>query len=221
MNVSEAVAARRTIRAYLDRPVEEAVMRRILDKSQMAPSSLNFQPWRAVVLGGEPLAALGEAIRAAQPDDPADFPLYDPATPQRYLDRREALMVERMAAIGVARDDMVGRAAFQRRNYDFFGAPAVLFAFVPRALSPNNWASAGLWLQTVMLLAVEEGLGTCPQESLSSYASLVHAACGVDRADHFLWCGLAIGWPDMAAPINCYPRPRAPLDEVAQFKGLS
>jgi nitroreductase len=45
MNVSEAVATRRSIRAFLDRPVEQAVLSRLLDQAQRAPSGGNTQPW--------------------------------------------------------------------------------------------------------------------------------------------------------------------------------
>ncbi|MFM5885831.1 MAG: nitroreductase family protein [Novosphingobium sp.] len=42
--VSEAVASRRSIRAYLDQPVDPAVLRRVMEKAQAAPSGGNTQP---------------------------------------------------------------------------------------------------------------------------------------------------------------------------------
>lgn len=220
MNVSQAVASRRSTRQFLDRPVDESLLRRVLEKAQMAPSSMNFQPWFAVVLAGEPLAALSREMLASGPQEPPEYPLMLPETPQRFIDRREAIMGPRMDSLGIDRADMAGRAAYQRRNFEFFGAPACLFAFVPRQLAPANWASVGLWYQTVMLLLVEEGLASCPQEFLSLYSPQVKAACEVDDAEFLLWCGLSIGWPDRDAPVNNYPRPRVPLDESVRFKGF-
>lgn len=220
MNVTEAVTARRSIRAFLDRPVPRDMLERVLDKARMAPSSYNFQPWQAVVLAGQPLAELSAVLKAAPADTPSEYPLLSADTPAHFFERREAIMAERMDALGIAREDKAGREAYQRKNLEFFGAPACLFAFVPRGLGPGNWASAGLWLQTVMLLLVEEGLGSCPQESLSHYPLLVKQACAIDDADYFLWCGLAIGWPDPEAPVNAYRRPRVPLSEQARFIGL-
>ena len=56
--VSEAVATRRTVRAFLDKPVDPAVLRRVLERAQQSPSGGNTQPWNAVMLTGEPLARL-------------------------------------------------------------------------------------------------------------------------------------------------------------------
>ncbi|MFM5908484.1 MAG: nitroreductase [Novosphingobium sp.] len=220
MNVTEAVAARRSTRRFLGKGVDEAVLRRVLEKAQMAPSSMNFQPWFGVVLTGEPLAALSREMMASDPQSPAEYPLILPETPQKFIDRREAIMAPRMESLGIERTDMAARNAYQRKNFEFFGAPVCLFSFVPRNLAPNNWASVGLWYQTVMLLLVEEGLASCPQEFLSLYAPQVKTACGVDDADYFLWCGLSIGWPDKDAPVNNYHRPRVPLDESVRFQGF-
>lgn len=66
MNVSEAVATRRSIRSFLDKPVPFEVIQRILEKARMAPSGCNFQPWEAQVLTGAPLKALQERLMAAQ-----------------------------------------------------------------------------------------------------------------------------------------------------------
>lgn len=192
----------------------------VLDKARMAPSSLNFQPWTAVVLSGQPLAALSQAMKAATPEPGRENARSsDNVTPQ-YLARRDAITAERMASLGIAREDTAARAGFQRRNLDFFGAPTVLFAFIPRQFTATNQGSVGLWLQTVMLLLVEAGLGCCPQESLADHAVQVKAAAGVDDDEYRFWCGLAIGWPDKTAPVNNYPRPRAPLDEQARFVGF-
>ena len=58
MNVSEAVETRRAVRAFLDKPVDRAVIGRILQTAQRAPSGGNVQPWSAKVLTGEPLQRL-------------------------------------------------------------------------------------------------------------------------------------------------------------------
>ena len=53
MHVSEAVAARKSVRAFLDRPVPEDLLRELLTKASRAPSGGNLQPWRVFVLNGE------------------------------------------------------------------------------------------------------------------------------------------------------------------------
>ena len=58
MKVAEAVASRRSIRAFTDRPVDRAVLERVLERAQRAPSGGNTQPWHGLGLTGEPLARL-------------------------------------------------------------------------------------------------------------------------------------------------------------------
>jgi len=50
MNVFEAIAARRSIRGYLDKPVEPEKLTRILDAARRAPSARNRQEWKFVVV---------------------------------------------------------------------------------------------------------------------------------------------------------------------------
>jgi len=53
MNVMEAVRTRRSIRCYLDRPVEEDKLHQVLEAGRLAPSSANRQEWRFVVVRGD------------------------------------------------------------------------------------------------------------------------------------------------------------------------
>ena len=52
MNVSEAVAARKSIRAFLPDPVSDDTIRTLLEKASRAPSGGNLQPWRIYVVNG-------------------------------------------------------------------------------------------------------------------------------------------------------------------------
>jgi nitroreductase len=53
MNVFEAITTRRSIRAYLDKPVEEEKLLQVLEAARLAPSSANRQEWRFVVVRDE------------------------------------------------------------------------------------------------------------------------------------------------------------------------
>ncbi|MFH1731145.1 MAG: nitroreductase family protein [Planctomycetota bacterium] len=50
MNVMEAVRRRRSIRAYLDKPVEDEKLEAVLEAGRLAPSASNRQEWRYVVV---------------------------------------------------------------------------------------------------------------------------------------------------------------------------
>ncbi len=50
MDVFEAIAARKSVRSFLDRPVEDEVLEKILEAARRAPSARNGQEWRFVVV---------------------------------------------------------------------------------------------------------------------------------------------------------------------------
>jgi len=50
MNVMDAIKTRKSVRAYLDRPVEEEKLSVILEAGWFAPSASNRQDWRFVIV---------------------------------------------------------------------------------------------------------------------------------------------------------------------------
>jgi nitroreductase len=83
-------------------------------------------------------------------------------------------------------------------------------------MGPPQWSDLGMYLQTFMLLAVERGLGTCAQEYWSVRHKAVTAFVGAPE-NEMLFCGIAVGHPDPAAPINTLRTERMPLEQFATF----
>jgi len=50
MNVMDAIQARYSCRAYVDKPIEKAKLDRVLEAARLAPSAKNLQDWRFVVV---------------------------------------------------------------------------------------------------------------------------------------------------------------------------
>jgi nitroreductase len=50
MDVFDAIAARKSVRVFIDRPVEEEVLNSILEAARLAPSARNGQEWRFVAV---------------------------------------------------------------------------------------------------------------------------------------------------------------------------
>jgi nitroreductase len=62
MDVFEAIKKRRSVRTYLDKPVEEEKLNTVLEAGRLAPSASNRQEWRFVIVrDGEVRRKLGEA----------------------------------------------------------------------------------------------------------------------------------------------------------------
>ncbi len=50
MDLYEVIKTRRSVRSYSDRPVDDAVLERVLNAARLAPSANNAQPWHFVVV---------------------------------------------------------------------------------------------------------------------------------------------------------------------------
>lgn len=215
MHVSEAVRRRKSVRQFLPDPVDDTVIRELLELAARAPSGGNVQPWRIYVVNGESMDRFRTFI-ADRPIEPGEYDIYPPGLWEPYRTNRFAVGEQMYATIGVTRDDKAGRLAQFAKNRDFFGAPAGLFCFIDRRLGPPQWSDLGMFLQTFMLLAQERGVDTCPQEWWSVMHGAVREFCGAPDIE-MLFCGMAIGHADWDAPINSLASERMPVDEWATF----
>ena len=221
MNVTQAVAARRSVRGFLDRPVPLETPRALVIKAARAPSGGNLQPWHVDLMAGESLAALREIMRAtlaAGDIEPPAYAIYPQSLTAPYRNRRFAIGEAMYAHIGIPREDREARRRWFARNFDFFGAPAALFVTVDRQMGPPQWADLGMFLENVMLLAVEAGLATCPQECWAMYPETVTRFLETP-AERMLFCGMAIGFEDTDDPANRLRSDRAPADEWLTVRG--
>lgn len=224
MTVSDAVAGRRSIRAFTNEPVERAVLERVLDKAQRAPSGGNTQPWHGLVLTGEPLRRLVERVAQDLPRGreafAPEYPVYPPELDGAYETRRRGIGEEMYASLAIPREDRAARLRWFARNFQAFGAPVLMLVHTPRYMGPPQWSDIGGWLQTVMLLLREEGLDSCPQEAWAVYAPQIREVVDIP-ADHTFFCGLSIGHRDREAPVNRFPVTRAPLAESIRWDGFT
>ena len=220
MLVSEAIAARRSVRGYLDRPVDADVLRGIATGAARAATGGNLQPWHVDLVHGEAMARLKAIVAERMAAGARETPQYDVYPKELvapYRDRRFAIGEAMYRHIGIDREDKAGRLGWFARNYAFFGAPAALFVSVDRRMGPPQWADLGMYLQNAMLLAVEAGLGTCAQEAWAMWPDTVGAFLGLPD-ERMLFCGLAIGYEDPAEPANRLRSERA--DPAEWFRDL-
>ncbi|MET0363457.1 MAG: nitroreductase [Sphingobium sp.] len=220
MNVSEAVASRRSVRGFLDRPVDLDLLRDILARATRAPSGGNLQPWTLHVVADEQMAAL-RALMARRlveaPDgEGTEYDIYPKALGSPYRERRFGVGEALYARLGIPREDKDGRKRWFARNFQFFGAPVALFCYIERSHGPPQWSDCGMLLQTIMLLLREAGLDSCPQECWALYSRTIDAFVGAPP-EQMLFTGMSIGWADPADPANALESPRAPVGEVIHF----
>ncbi|WP_027341339.1 nitroreductase [Hamadaea tsunoensis] len=219
MDVYEAVRTRQSIRRFTDQPVPHDMLVRVLTAAADAPSGSNLQPWHIYVLSGETLRQLkrriAQRVSAGDRDDP-EFAIYPAEIRSPYLERMAVLGEHRYGALGINPGDAAARASVRAENWNCFGAGTALFCYLDRDMPAPQWADAGIYLQTVMLLLRAEGLHSCTQIAWTEYHRSVAEQIPAPPRQ-VLFCGMSIGFAD---PATTHPRiPRAPLSETVTFLG--
>jgi nitroreductase len=216
VDVTDAVHRRSSIREFMPTPVGDDELRALLADASRAPSGGNLQPWRVYVVNGPSMARMREYLATQPPLEPTEYDIYPSELVEPYRTNRFTVGEQMYALLGIERDDKVGRFAQFARNADFFGAPAAVFCFVDRRMGPPQWSDLGMFLQTLMLLAVERGLATCAQEYWSVRHGAIRSFVGAPD-EEMLFCGVSIGHADPDAVINSLRSDRMPVEEWARF----
>ncbi|MCB1428992.1 MAG: nitroreductase [Nitratireductor sp.] len=211
MNVSDAVAARKSVQSFLDTPVPDEQIEELLTKAARAPSGGNVQPWRIYVIGCGTMPRFLEFMASRSGQETPAYAIYPEGLTEPYRSSRFKVGEDMYALLGIPREDKPARIRRLMENFRFFGAPAGLFCFVDRQMGPPQWSDLGMFLQTFMLLLQEEGLDSCAQECWSMYPQTVQEFCAMPE-NLMLFCGMAIGYRDETAPVNALRSDREPLE---------
>jgi nitroreductase len=216
MDVTTAVHTRTSIRQFTDQPVDLDEIRALLENAAYAPSGGNVQPWRIYVVHGESMVKFRQFLSTQPPLDSPEYEIYPPGLTEPYRTNRYAVGEQMYAILGIEREDKKGRLNQMMRNADFFDAPAAIFCYLDRQMGPPQWSDCGMFLQTFMLLATEQGLSTCAQEYWSVRHKAVTSFVGAPD-NEILFCGVALGYADPKAPVNALRTQRMPLQEWVTF----
>ncbi|KGH30203.1 MULTISPECIES: nitroreductase [Comamonas] len=218
MNVEQAMQQRHSVRAFLPRTVDAALVRDLLAQAGQAASGGNLQPWRVIALTGDSLQALRQAMPAATPDCDAAL-VYPAQLWEPYRSRRFDNGEELYRSIGIGREDRSGRQQQLARNTHMFGAPVGVFTAVDSRMLHAQWVDLGIYLQSLMLLATGKGLATCAQGFWRNYSDFVSRHLALPQGYQIAF-GMALGYEDSAAPINQWRSTRAGLGDWCEMPGF-
>lgn len=218
-NVTDALNSRITVRQFLDTPVPEDVLKRILTTALRSASGGNLQPWKVHVMTGDLLAKFKEAAAARTlsgkteeaTHDAYPSPLWEPQRSWRYK-----LGEDMYSKIGIAKDNKMGRLVWLAKNSKFFEAPVGIIITGDKRLEMPQHMDLGIYLQSLMLLAREEGLHTAPQGWWRNWTSVCHEFLDIPEEEEVL-VGCSLGYGDPEANVNNLYADRAELGEVVKF----
>lgn len=217
----ELCAERHSVRGYLPKPVSAELLEQLLISARMAPSGANLQPGSFVQVKGQVRASLSSALVNAWATGQAEAEDYDyfPKPMPMTLRRRQVAAAQALyGALGVARDDRVGRDAQFERNFHFFDAPVALVVTLEHGFGSGGYMDLGMTLYGLMLAAQAQGLATCAIGAMASYPSLIRQHLGLDEGSVIV-CGMALGYADPSAPVNQTRTERCNLDSYFKVLG--
>lgn len=197
MELSDAVRRRRMVRAFADRPVDPALVDRLVDLARRAPSAGNAQPWAFVVLEGAGTARLWDVTLPAE--------------------RRAGFRWAGLLSAPVVVVPLVEPAAYLRRYGEDDKAATGLGAGLDAWPVPYWWVDGGMAVHALLLGATDAGLGALFY-GLFDHEAAALAALGVPEGWRALGA-VALGWPAPDEPGRSAARPRPPLSSVVHRGG--
>ena len=218
MDVGDALKARRTVRAFLDRPVPRETLEAILGDALHAPSWANTQPWEIVVAGGEALARIREAWMQRTVDKVPSEPdiAYPGGWPAECAARTKELSAGRAAVRGTTTDDPAFHGNFHLANRRFFDAPCAVFLCMDRALGSWSMFDLGGLCHGLPLAAQEHGVDSAIAINLVVYPDILRKELAIPD-NLAIVIGIALGYPDSADPEDPFRSVRRSLEDAVRF----
>ena len=224
LTADEAIATRRSVRAFLPAPVPRAMVEELLALAARAPSGSNIQPWKVRVVSGEARDRLCAAILAALDRDgyeghKREWNYYPVNWREPFLARRRKIGWDLYGLLGVKKGDFEATERQRRRNYEFFGAPVGLIFTLDEDLEIGSWLDLGIYIGALAIAARGRGLDTCPQAAFADFHAVIREQLGIPQ-NEIVICGMALGHADPDAVENRLVTDRAAPSEFATFQGF-
>ena len=213
MNTIDAIKTRRSIRAYLDKPVEKEKLDAILAAADRSPSWGNSQPWEVFVASGETLDRIKAGFKEKH-ESKAEVNL-DTPRPKEWTEAAKART--RQLRPGIIRD--CGEEAaneFAALNQAMFHAPTVIFICIDKIMTEWAMYDVGAYSQSLMLVAEELGLGTIPAIQLLLFPDVLRKEMDIPENMKFT-IGIAIGYTNKEHRINDFKSDRDPVSNCVRY----
>lgn len=220
IEIVEAIRARKSIRAFLPQPVPKQILEEVLELAARSPSWGNTQPWEVIVIGGETMEQVKEALlQAARAEVSSNPDIPYPRFAEPYISRRRDLGYKLYQILGISREDRKAREEWALQGIRFFDAPNGLVFCLDEELGMWSLLDLGLFSQSVMLAALAFGLGCCSLATVVGYPGVLRETLDIPDKKKIVY-GMAIGYPDWQHPANKLESPREPVASFARWRGF-
>ncbi len=205
MEAMENIKSRQSYRAFKPDPIPGEVMQEVIEAASNSPTYMSTQPWEMAVVTGSKRDQLSEKLlELAKTNAPINPDVPPPPDWPAALDKRKHEHgSRRLKTIGVERGDEEGREALRLLNFEFYGAPCVIFLYMDGSLGEWSIFDMGLFTQTLLLAANARGIGSVIQASVTHYAKEIKDFLDIPGDRKLLVC-IPMGYPNPDAVLNTY-----------------
>lgn len=220
--VDDNIKSRRSIRAFLPKPVAKQEILDLLEVAGRAPSGTNIQPWQVFVVTGDKKQAISDEIIQISNDPESvkehaeEYNYYPSTWIDPYISRRRKVGLDLYSLLGIAKGDKEKMQAQNNRNYLFFDAPVGIFFVIDRVMQQGSWLDYGMFIQNVMLAAKARGLDTCPQAAFTQFHRVIAKHLNL-KPEQQLVCGMSLGYADLSKVENTLVTERVPAEGFTHF----
>lgn len=222
MELKQAIKTRTSIRGYKTDPVPKEILAEIIKISLRAPSAMNVQPWEITIVGGKALDEIrkGNIEKLSTGQMPASDFGHSKPYEGVHKERQRALGFGLFNLLGITREDKQKKMDWTMKGFRSFDAPASIILSADESLETRMAASdIGGIVQTICLVALEYGLGTCINGQGIMFPDVVRNVTGMP-ATKKMYISIAVGYPDDDHPANKLVSDREPMEKVVSWVGF-
>ncbi|NQU14010.1 MAG: nitroreductase [Desulfobacteraceae bacterium] len=216
MDLIRAMEERRSVRAFLDRPVGREKLERLLQLATRAPSAINLQPWEITVVFGEEKKRLSRVlVKRMRERNISCAPGARNRLPEVFLERQRGLL-------DVILPNLTDEASFEdfinEGSCNFYGAPSAVIIVIDEVFSSVRLTDIGILLGYLLLAAHAMGLGTCPIGLITAFDDDIRELLNIPDQKQVV-IGVGVGYPEPEDPVNRARSNRVPLGDVVKWRG--
>ena len=223
MELIEAIRARKSVRDFKPDLVPKEVLKKILEVATRAPSAMNTQPWEFAVIVGDALKRIKDdnvaMLRSGAPAK-VDHLVVGWPPDSVYRTRQVELAKQIFTLMDIPREDKEKRAQWLERGFRFFDAPAAIIILADKTLSESGPAvDIGAVMQTICLVALTHGLGTCIEDQGIMFSDVVRKYTDIPESKRMM-IAIAIGYPNWDFSANRLESTRVSIENITTWYGF-
>lgn len=215
MELIQAIQGRRSIRAFKPDPVPKEKIEEIIKWATLAPSAINLQPWEFIIICGEEKERLSRRLLKAYREKQISCSPGNVKPLPKSIAKRGAQTLEMMnpffEEMKVDPNQFINEG-----SCNFYGAPVAILICLDDSFPKSRLVDIGIILGYFLLVAHEDGLGTCPIGLITAYEEDIKELLNIPENKHVV-IGIALGYPDEQSPINRFKSPREEFTKMVKW----